>query len=319
MVRSLASLISPSGARARLSILIFHRVLETHDPLFPDLPTGQEFERMMEWIRRWFNVLPLAEAASRLTSGSLPSRPLCITFDDGYADNATVATPILAKLGLTGTFFVCPGFLEGGRMWNDDVIESLRVCRAESIDLQRFGLREMPLRTPEQKRNAIEAILRRIKHLPYVERARQVKEIVASVGGNAGPDLMMTHEQLRKTHAAGMTIGGHTATHPILTRLESGLAYREIAAGKEQLEGIIGTSVDVFAYPNGVPAQDYTAEHVNMARRCGFRCAVSTAWGAASRRTDVFQLPRFTPWSRQRTRFALQLLSNLAKRHVVTV
>jgi hypothetical protein len=46
-------------------------------------------------------------------------------------------------------------------------------------------------------------------------------------------------------------------------------------------------------------------------RRAGFDAAFSTAWGAATAGADVFQLPRFTPWDRTRTRFGLRLLRNL--------
>ena len=48
-------------------------------------------------------------------------------------------------------------------------------------------------------------------------------------------------------------------------------------------------------------------------KACGFRAAVSTAWGAASARSDRFQLPRFTPWYRARWRYGARLLGNLRR------
>jgi hypothetical protein len=47
-----------------------------------------------------------------------------------------------------------------------------------------------------------------------------------------------------------------------------------------------------------------------MVRDAGFSAAVSTAWGVASPGSDVFQLPRFTPWDRGPAKFALRLLLN---------
>ena len=70
----------------------------------------------MAWVRDWFNVLPLSEAASRLAQGTLPARALSITFDDGYADNREIAAPILQRLGLSATFFIATSFLGGGCM-----------------------------------------------------------------------------------------------------------------------------------------------------------------------------------------------------------
>ena len=112
----------------------------------------------------------------------------------------------------------------------------------------------------------------------------------------------------------GMAIGAHTVTHPILARLDPTNARHEIGASREHLEGLLGERVSLFAYPNGVPLHDYLPEHVEMVRQCGFSAAVSTSWGAASRRTDRFQLPRFTPWDRSRMRYGARMLLNLRRR-----
>ena len=100
------SILSPAGARGRLSILIFHRVLPEPDPLAPDEPDVARFEAQMRWVRQWFNVLPFGRAVDMLYEGTIPSRARAITFDDGYADNEALAAPILKRLGLSATFFV---------------------------------------------------------------------------------------------------------------------------------------------------------------------------------------------------------------------
>ena len=57
----------------RLSILIFHRVLEHPDPLMPSEPDAAAFEARMTWLAAGFRVLPLVEAVRRLRDGSLPA------------------------------------------------------------------------------------------------------------------------------------------------------------------------------------------------------------------------------------------------------
>ena len=126
MLRPILHLLSPAGRRARLSVLIFHRVHAQRDLLFPDEPDAARFAALLDHLKTWCNVLPLTEAVRLLRSDALPARSLCITFDDGYADNRTVALPALRAAGLTATFFVTTGYLDGGRMWNDTVIESVR-------------------------------------------------------------------------------------------------------------------------------------------------------------------------------------------------
>jgi hypothetical protein len=86
---------------------------------------------------------------------------------------------------------------------------------------------------------------------------------------------------------------------------------------KQRLEALIGRKVELFAYPNGKPDTDYTSAHVQLAREAGFTAAVSTGWGTATSRSDIFQIPRFTPWDRSGLRYALRLVQNM--RHKVTV
>jgi len=59
---------------------------------------------------------------------------------------------------------------------------------------------------------------------------------------------------------------------------------------------------------NGRPYDDYDGTHVEIVRSCGFAAAVSTAWGAATRRSDRYQLPRLMPWDKTALRFAARLL-----------
>ena len=317
MIRLPLSILSPEGSRGRLSILIFHRVLAEADPLFPELPTATEFEQRMRWVKAWFNVLPLDRAVDMLYAGSIPSRALAVTFDDGYSDNEEIAAPILRRCGMTATFFISTGYLGDGCMWNDLVIESVRGCRSEALDLRTHGLATFRMDSIPARRQAIEAILTAIKHHEPAQRQSITEAIVAATGAAPPPALMMKVAQVRSLRALGMHVGAHTVKHPILTRLATAAAHGEMSASKRELESMLGESITLFAYPNGVPGQDYDAEHVRLARECGFRAAVSTAWGAASIRSDRFQLPRFTPWDRTRLRYGWRLLANLMRQERV--
>ncbi|HND98622.1 MAG TPA: polysaccharide deacetylase family protein, partial [Plasticicumulans sp.] len=129
-------------------------------------------------------------------------------------------------------------------------------------------------------------------------------------------DLMMTHAQLRTLHGAGMEIGGHTVSHPILTRTPAAVARAEIAGGRAGLEALIDAPVRSFAYPNGKPGADYGPEHVAMVRELGFDCAVVTSHGVSVAATDPYQLARFTPWDRSESRFQLRMLRNSRRLHL---
>ncbi|GAB2459211.1 hypothetical protein GCM10027062_43820 [Nocardioides hungaricus] len=117
-MRGLGTLVRPaatlgrrlSGARG-LTVLGWHRV----DGDSRGLSTGvDDFRRHLDAIGEWgATVLPLEEAAARLTAGTLPERALALTFDDGYASVVETAWPILRERGLPATLFAVSGFLTG--------------------------------------------------------------------------------------------------------------------------------------------------------------------------------------------------------------
>lgn len=311
--RAVASQLSRAARGHKLSILIYHRVLPRKDELIPDAPDGAAFEWQMQVLARYFRVVPLAVAIDELKSGTLKPRTACVTFDDGYADNESVALPILERVGLPATFFVASGFLDGGRMWNDSVIEAIRAARQGPLDLTHCGLGVLSLDGVDSRRRAVEEVIRRIKHRGFAERTALVADIVAAVGRPLPNDLMMTREQVRNLVNRGMEIGAHSVDHPLLATLGDDDARRQIADSRAQLAAIVGRDVRLFAYPNGKPRDDYGKRDVALVRELGFAGAVSTAWGVATAESDFMQLPRFTPWDGTPTRFLWRLLHNYTR------
>ncbi len=318
-MKPLFTLLSPAGARARLNVLIFHRVLPQPDPLFPDEVDAARFDQMLGWVKSWFNVLPLDEAARRMREGSLPARAAALSFDDGYADNHDVALPLLQKHGLPCSFFVATGFLDGGRMWNDTLIESVRLSNQLMLDLRGLtdargeDLGQHPLGDTAGRRAALGALIERVKYLPPEPRQACVDAIASRAEISPPDDLMMSSGQVRALRGAGMQIGAHTVSHPILAKLDERQAADEIGRSRDALQALLGEKVGLFAYPNGKPGTDYLPDvHPALVRELGFDAAVSTRWAAARTGDDAFQIPRFTPWDRGRTRFGLRLLRNFS-------
>ncbi len=294
----------------RLSILIFHRVLASNDFMRPDEITAKEFDEKMQLIARHFTPLSLSEAVERLQNNTLPQRAICVTFDDGYRDNAEVAFPILKKWKIPATFFVASSFLDGGRMWNDTVIETVRNYEGDELDLTELNLGVFDTQTNQQKEQSAQSIIQQIKHCAPHERDQKVK-FVASHANNLPNDLMMDSVQVKNMSEQGIAIGGHTVTHPILATLTVKEVEQEISDGKQALENIIQKPIELFAYPNGKPGKDYLPEHVDIIKKLGFKVAVSTQWGVSNSKSDIYQLNRFTPWDKSNSKFMIRLVKNL--------
>lgn len=313
MIESLPLLAWPIHKQS-LTILVYHRVLREVDPLRQGEVVADVFTEQMRFFSRHFAILPLLEAARLLKQGRLPSRACCITFDDGYADNLTVALPILKTYDLPATVFVATGYLDGGRMFNDAVIDAVALSKQPLLDLRELDLGQYRLDTLIDRQMAITSILRQFRYRPPETRENDLPRLLDIANcGTLPANIMLSRDQVRELAHQGVEIGGHTVAHPILTSIPDGHAQAEIVSGKQELEAITGNPIRVFAYPNGKPQRDYAAPHVAMAKSAGFELAVTTASGVATPASDMYQLPRFMPWGASMTKLATRMVRNAWK------
>lgn len=316
LIRAAGTLTSAVGRGGRgLLVLIYHRVLDAPDVMWPDTIRAPQFAAQMDLLAECFNVLPLSEALARLQSRSLPPRAVSVTFDDGYADNLTVAAPIMRERGVRATVFIATDYLDGGIMFNDAIAEAMRRAPAH-FDLSDLDLGVLELCDDHARRTAVSRLIGETKYRPPAERYAMAMEMLRRAGGADQFTLMLTTKQLCQLRDGGVEIGAHTATHPILTRVDPVAARNDMAQSKSVLESILKQPVRVFAYPNGRPGQDYDARHVSMARDIGFSAAVSTAWGAAHLNCDLHQIPRVAPWDTIASRYAARLVRSYLQRNV---
>lgn len=312
-LRLAAGLAGGLAGAPSLIIVTYHRVLPEPDPLLPSEPDTRPFRIQVSFLARHLRVFALREALQRLRDGTLPRRAVCITFDDGYANNLHCALPVLQSLGLPATVFVATGYLNGGCMWNDGVIETFRRTRERVLDLTGLGLGRYELTNAANRRAGIADVLGQLKYRPLAERTATVAAMARLADVQLPHDLMLTSAELRSLHDQGVEIGGHTVNHPILARVSPDEARREIGDGAAQLAAITGTRPQVFAYPNGRPGTDFGPEHGQMVKDAGFTHALTTEWGLGRQQTDPYRVPRVTLWSRTVPRLTANLMSLYAK------
>lgn len=98
----------------------------------------------------------------------------------------------------------------------------------------------------------------------------------------------MTTDQLKTMMAAGMIVGSHTRTHPVLPSIGNTQRLKdEIAGAKVWLEDRFGVAIDTFAYPYG----SYTATTVAMVKAAGYRTARTVDDGTRAALDNIATLP----------------------------
>lgn len=286
------------GGRRRLAILMFHGV--EAEPLSPPcwhVLDATTLRRELEYVRRYFNVLPLEEALERLHAGRLPERAAALTFDDGTRNLATHAAPVLREVGLPAAVFLATGPMGTGEaLWPDRLWLAFARTKAPDVDLTAIGLGPRSLRSAAGRGEAYAATVERFKDLPDADRIAQLKSLVGTLGPEFdaydGPFQLLSWDEAHALASNGrVTLHPHSVTHPILSRCPDEKVEREVFESCAVLEHETGRAPTVFAYPNGRP-QDFDERAKRALRRRGVRWALSTSEGFAHRDCDPLALPR---------------------------
>ncbi|HET7670695.1 MAG TPA: polysaccharide deacetylase family protein [Burkholderiales bacterium] len=253
-------------------------------------------ERQLRALGMLFHIVPLEELTRPRPNG----RRIALTFDDGLKSNVEVAYPILRKLGLPATFYVCPGLIEsGGWLWNHE-------ARQRLLSLPAPALAELAATVGGPAE--VEALVEWMKGLKLPARVK-VEEAIRA----ATRDFRPTPEQrdefeiagwddLRKLDPRVVTIGSHTLSHPILTSLAPDEVDRELRESRSVLEHRLQREVKNFCYPNG----DLDDDAVKAARRY-YDSAVTVEQGSLDHDVDPHRMPRFAARPRDTLRLARRL------------
>lgn len=307
----------PEGGRPKFSIekrkepsariLIYHRVNDDNDPFFAATST-RLFEQQMRFISRYYKVVSLSELQRHLASGS-PELVLAITFDDGYRDNYENAFPILNCYGLPATIFLATEGIDCCEpLWFERMIDAFQRTRREWFDLELGTPRRFALRTPAERLDANNCTFALLRRLANAERRQWFTRIIEylDVPSDGRRGKMLTWDQVRKMNAKGIDFGGHTVTHPFVSRLTREELCWEVSECKRRVEAELQAPVRHFAYPNG-REEDFAEWNKDVLREAGYESAVTTNWGLNYRSTDPMEMRRGQPWEEHPAVFAWKL------------
>jgi peptidoglycan/xylan/chitin deacetylase (PgdA/CDA1 family) len=273
-----------------LTVLAYHRVIDPFSPGFdtfrPNVSaTPAGFARQIAFVKQRFNVISIDMLIDWLQNDApLPPRPLLITFDDGYADNYHHAYPVLAENDLPAIVFLATGCIQNKQPFFWDLVAyCCHHTRRKEATLPLVGRRTL---ASERDRNGASILLvNRLKALPEDEKQGILVEVPAALDVEIDPeafsDIHMTWDQVAELSQNGVTLGGHTQTHPILTRVPDARARVEIVNCRGEIEAHIGRPVTAFAYPNGLHT-DFDGRHRDMLKEAGYSAAFSLEPGPSA-------------------------------------
>jgi len=264
------------------------------------------FDAQMAYLSRYRRVVPLSEVIDQVRSGvSPPAGTVCITFDDGYLDNLTIAAPILEKYNLPATLYLATGYIERGEaQWADSLYWLFRRRTTGSLQIPSLQCDAADLASSSSRDVILKLLHRHLLETNYQERKQLLDEIERQLAPNTRqPQLTMNWDDVRTLCRRYPTfeIGGHTRNHIDLRKHYGDAASSEINGCAEDVQREIGVSPRHFSFPYG----RWCNETQQMVIAMGWRSAVGiSADVRADRISDPFAIPRVeAPQSMTELRF----------------
>jgi len=224
---------------------------------------------------------------------SLPPRSILLTSDDALRNTLTEMVPILQEFGLSCLFFATGASADEmpSMLWYEELyLMLLDADEPIALSLPEAGISSGPI-APNERHSRWWNLVERLSQFGrglrrgFLDQIRGQLRLAENWREQFFQDptlaarfLTLDRAGLRQLAAAGMSIGAHSLSHPILARASEELAGREISESRSVLEKALGQTVWAFAYPFG-DAATVTGRDLRLAEEAGFRCAFMNTGG----------------------------------------
>jgi len=261
--------------RDNLTVVMFHRILPSGTPESKNASrtwtvSTRIFEACLQFFVRNYNMVSLAQVAEATTEGApLPARSLLLTFDDGWADNAIHALPMLEKYNVPSVIFTVAGWVDQPVPWNEIAMRAWEEgCLSSELCKQWWTLAgggaEGMLSSWDQSKG-MHTLLARVAELPDSQR-KQLLEMIPEMRRFADSSPVSLH-QLRDLHASGVAIESHGLTHLPLPFTKN--PEHELRESRSRLAAMlrVENAPIAISFPHG----RYDASVLRLARQEGYQ------------------------------------------------
>jgi peptidoglycan/xylan/chitin deacetylase (PgdA/CDA1 family) len=286
-------------------ILLYHRIVDENSTY---LNKGavvhhhiKDFKREIPFFMRNFQTISMDEVVSHMKLGKGFRKPsIAITFDDGYLDNYTLAYPLLKNYGIPATIYLTTSLVgTKDTIWTEKIGLAFLETQKSYFNFEPlFGDETVSIKSKEEKERASSKVSEALKLKPDDERRKLMQQLFERLEvndkseGHFGERMMLNWDEVQEMRKDGITIGSHSHTHPILSRMPIQRAKDEILNSKKVIEKMVGIEVKHFSFPNG-REKDFSEELRDYCREIGFESTCSVIYGAnTGSERNVFTLKR---------------------------
>ena len=230
-----------------------------------------DFVKQLEYFGNEYGFLS-KEEFQECFSSAIPREGVVLTFDDGFKDHYCYVLPELLKRGLWGIFYIPTNqFLTGklidvhrihmllGMYGGNIISNAIRDIITDDM-LSHAHVEEFERQTYiRHNSNASTTNVKRLLNyfIDYRYRESVIDELMSVYYPNEKDlvwDFYMTKAEIAHMHNSGMVLGGHTVSHPVMSKLTIDKQEIEIVSSYQMIESITGkVALKTFCYPYGGP------------------------------------------------------------------
>jgi peptidoglycan/xylan/chitin deacetylase (PgdA/CDA1 family) len=282
----------------RRFVFLYHRIASPEQDPFALSVSASQFQDHLDILRSRCRIVTLDELLDTRTVNR--TMLASITFDDGYSDNLTTASPILRRAEIPATFFICTGRLGDVQgFWWDRVATAIAAAdiAARAFELTKDISFTGDLSSPDARRRTTLEVAGRLQRMQVLQRDRIVEELetvlLPGTSGTRESCPVLDEAGVRELGSQPLTqLGAHTHNHPMLSVLTAEEQLAEINRGAAILQEITGTRPRFVAYPYG-SQQDYSEDSCLAARAAALDAAFVNHPGPFDPKRHPYRLPRY--------------------------
>jgi len=295
-----------------LAVVTYHGVVplgyEPEDLAFDgNLVTAESLCQQLRLLKSNYHIIsPEDVLAWREGRFQLPPRAVLLTCDDGLLNNLTDMLPVLQHENVPCLFFVTGASASEARstLWYEDLFLLFLKAPTGKFEISHEGVTLRGESASREQRRA--TWWDAVKRLSQVD-AETRRAFLCRIGQQFDVNLtkntthsdaplcrrfgLMTLPELQTLVAAGMAIGAHTMSHPMLSQMPPELAHAEIFECKAQLEAALQKKIWAFAYPFG-DATSVTPQVLAIPEEADYAAAFLNFGGGLGTHLPPWALPR---------------------------
>lgn len=283
-------------SRGNYRILMYHRTIDPEALKYP-IQAGmyvraKTFEMHCEMLRKHYNVVPLRELISLVSSKTeIPSNTVALTFDDGWRDNLEGALPALKRFDIPATVFLPTAFIGTNKLFWTDLVGYYLKERKQGLRIEQL---ETIIGSLSNQRDLLEGILKKLFQLDLKGRRDFISMLQFVLAGPNSklnpPREFISWDEARKTEEGGLVhFANHTHDHELLGELSEEEGVMQVQrAGKILAQELKNSLPDILALPGGSrpawvpPVNTYLTTTLNVAD-----CDSSIALGRVGIHEDI--------------------------------